>query len=263
MDADLHGRVLRQATFADLRLTETAYTAGLRLATHEHVHPYLSIVLRGAYVEAFGQHERTCNAATLLFHTAAEAHRDLFHTNARCFNVQFGPAWYESVASLRAGAIPASMRQLIARAYLELRNLDDCSAMIVEGLVLELLGLLQRERAAQHRPRWLEEARERICADFSQRLTVEHLARCAGVHPVHFARSFQKHFHCSPGEFLRQRRLDYACNELQAGQRSLADIAITAGFSSQSHFSTTFKRYIGVTPAVYRRRCTSAKVLRS
>ena len=39
---------------------------------------------------------------------------------------------------------------------------------------------------------------------------------------------------------------------LRTSDTALATIALTAGFSDQSHFSRVFKRQTGVSPAVYR-----------
>jgi AraC family transcriptional regulator len=52
---------------------------------------------------------------------------------------------------------------------------------------------------------------------------------------------------------VRRLRIEYACEQLSATTRPLADIALIAGFSDQSHFTVNFKQQIGTSPSQYRR----------
>lgn len=90
--------------------------------------------------------------------------------------------------------------------------------------------------------------------DFRETLTTALLARTVGVHPVYLAQVFRRVYGCTINEYLCQRRLDYACRELRQTRRSIAEIAQTAGFYDQGHFSRTFKRLLGLTPREYRQR---------
>ncbi|MBA3784476.1 MAG: helix-turn-helix domain-containing protein, partial [Acidobacteria bacterium] len=51
---------------------------------------------------------------------------------------------------------------------------------------------------------------------------------------------------------VRRLRVENACREMIKSETSLVEIALAAGFSSQSHFSSVFKRMTGMTPAMYR-----------
>jgi AraC family transcriptional regulator len=66
------------------------------------------------------------------------------------------------------------------------------------------------------------------------------------------AAQFRAYYGCSIGEFVRRRRIDFACEQIRAGERSLLDIALEAGFVSQSHFSRVFRTATGMTPREYR-----------
>ena len=88
---------------------------------------------------------------------------------------------------------------------------------------------------------------------FSETLTLEEIAAVAGVHPVHLASVFRRHYGCTVGDAVRRLRIDYACRQLARSEVSLAEIALDAGFASQSHFTRTFRRLTGTTPAQYRK----------
>ena len=78
------------------------------------------------------------------------------------------------------------------------------------------------------------------------------LAGEAGVHPVYFAAAFRRFYGCSPGEYARRRRIDFARKQIANPELPLARIAVDAGFADQSHLTRVFKRFTGLTPREYR-----------
>jgi AraC family transcriptional regulator len=90
-------------------------------------------------------------------------------------------------------------------------------------------------------------------ARFRENLSLDEVARTAGVHPAHLARSFRCHFRCSAGEYVRRLRVEHACRELCRRDTPLAAVALEAGFGDQSHLTVVFKRHTGLTPAAYRK----------
>jgi AraC family transcriptional regulator len=69
---------------------------------------------------------------------------------------------------------------------------------------------------------------------------------------VHLAVEFRRFYGSAPAEYIRRLRVEFACRALSGSTAPLIEIALAAGFSSQSHFSNTFKRLIGMTPTAYR-----------
>jgi AraC family transcriptional regulator len=254
-----YGSLLRKQALGDLEITETEYAPLMRIPPHEHQSAYVSFVVRGAYVERCGNARRDCRTWTVLFHPSGETHSNHFaREGGRCLNVQFGSAWRHRIETIGRNeplAHEALLSRIAAEAYGEFRQPDEYSTVIVEGLMLELLGVLGR---ASHpvdarMPRWLLDAREMLRKTRGGPYSLTTLAREIGVHPVHLARSFRKHFGTSPGEFVRRARVVRACLELTSENTPLVEIALRNGFASQSHFSTIFKRYAGMTPATYRK----------
>jgi AraC-like DNA-binding protein len=56
------------------------------------------------------------------------------------------------------------------------------------------------------------------------------------------------------GDYARQRRVEFACHQLTASGRPLSDIALSAGFGDQAHFTNVFRRLVGLTPGAFRSR---------
>jgi AraC-like DNA-binding protein len=65
----------------------------------------------------------------------------------------------------------------------------------------------------------------------------------------HFARSFKHTFGESPHAYVMRRRLEKACHLMITSSESLSQIALSVGFSDQSHMSKRFKRAIGESPS--------------
>ena len=83
------------------------------------------------------------------------------------------------------------------------------------------------------------------------------LAQTVGVHPTYLARAFRAQYGLSVGEYGRRLRLAWAAAELARGDTPLAEIAASAGFADQSHFTRVFKTHLGSTPARYREQTRS------
>jgi AraC-like DNA-binding protein len=131
------------------------------------------------------------------------------------------------------------------------------SALCVAGTVIALLAELGERpgfEAGRAPPPWLECIREQIDDECHRHHTLESLARVGGVHPVHVAREFRRRFGCTVGHYIRQRRIEFACHRLTASRDPLSEIAFSAGFADQSHFTNTFRRLIGMTPGSFRAR---------
>ncbi|SEQ72445.1 AraC family transcriptional regulator [Mycobacterium sp. 88mf] len=69
-----------------------------------------------------------------------------------------------------------------------------------------------------------------------------------------FKKAFAATFHTTPRQFVLDRRIAMARALLADPSYSIADISARLGFSSTSHFTTVFKKRVGVTPAEYRPR---------
>lgn len=259
--ARLHGDVLRSSVVAGLTLTETKYAPELRLPEHSHQEPYFCFVLAGSFTEISGKQTRSCRPRSVLFHPPGEAHSDHFHTGARCFNLQFGSSgaddplrWQARIASTPVNSRGGRLSQLAARLYREFCMPDPVSRIMIEGLALQMMAETFRQTTAFTHvpPPWLEQAKAILHEQFCDRPSLANLATSVGVHPVHLAREFRRFYGCTITEYVLQRRLDFACQEMLNSRASLIDIALAAGFFDQSHFARTFKAQMGMSPNQYR-----------
>ena len=132
---------------------------------------------------------------------------------------------------------------------------DSVRGLAVEGLVYDLLATLAREPAPgdERTAPWLASLRDRLESEFTRPLALADLAKDAGVHPAYLARAFARKYGISIPMFIRTRRIEWSMDRLRDTEDPVAEIAISAGFFDQSHFTRCFKRMVGTTPARFRR----------
>jgi len=104
----------------------------------------------------------------------------------------------------------------------------------------------------------LRRARDYIDASLDQPLRVAAIAQEIGVSEAHFARAFRTATGEPPHRYILRKRAELARMLLSAAERSLADIALDAGFANQAHLTSVFCHHFGVTPGTYRRHIGDA-----
>jgi AraC-like DNA-binding protein len=100
--------------------------------------------------------------------------------------------------------------------------------------------------------RHLLRAKDLADGRYFEPLTVDDLARAAGLSRAHFSREFRRAFGDSPHAYLLTRRLARAASLLCSTDQSVAEICLRVGWRSVGSFTTSFKRAYGVPPAAYR-----------
>jgi len=79
-------------------------------------------------------------------------------------------------------------------------------------------------------------------------LSVEELAFLCNMSVSTFKRQFVKCFKDTPGNWLKQKRLEKARTLLQTGKATPSEIFSSTGYKNLSHFSTAFKNRFGKSP---------------
>jgi AraC family transcriptional regulator len=255
------GRVLRRCDVSGLILGEVVYAPHCSRPPHGHKRACLHFLLRGGYVEYQGTRSHECHPLTVSFQP--EGHEHSYRCSAaasRSLTIEFEPAWtgrlreygvkLQHAINLRSPLL----QWFLARLYREFSLPETGSALVIESLALELAVEISRQQLPRSdlRPHWLSRVIAFLHEHFVDSPSLTEIARRAEVHPVHLARTFRRHCRCTVGEYLRQLRVTFACQQLTESSRPLIEIALAAGFSDQSQFSRTFKRVMGLTPAAFR-----------
>lgn len=261
-DTHYHGSVLGEREVAGFMLVEAVYAPGQRVPQHCHELANFCIAIQGRCTESYGRRIREYKPLTLDFLPPNQDHSLIFQAaGLRCFSIDIAPRWLER---MREYSLPVdesvhchggSLADLFMKLYKEFHCTDQASSLAVEGLAVEMLAGVSRHKVKtsnRKMPRWLEDVRDILHEQFLEPPKLAAIGESVGVHPAHLAREFRKHFRFTVGEYLRRLRVEHACRELSASEATLAQIALNAGFSDQSHFSRVFKRHTSMTPSEYR-----------
>lgn len=257
-------RPVRVLEVPGFRLSEGVYDPSRELPAQAHEWATLTLTVDGGYQVDWLRTRLDCGPASLVFHPPGEVYgARISDAGSRCLTVRIDPLVLRRAAEPVADLahLPAARRAPPPWLAFELRRelvlSDDLSGTSVESAVVELLAELGERPGLEARsapPPWLERVRERIHDEFRRRHTLESLARTASVHHVHLAREFRRRFGCTVGQYIRQRRVEFACHRLTDTDTELSRIAFEAGFADQSHFTNTFRRLVGLTPGAFRER---------
>jgi AraC-like DNA-binding protein len=108
--------------------------------------------------------------------------------------------------------------------------------------------------------RHLLRAKDLADGRYVEPLSVDDLARAAGLSRAHFSRAFARAFGEAPHAYLLTRRLERAAAMLRHTDRTVADICVAVGLQSVGSFTTSFGRAYGLTPTQYRASFPPARV---
>lgn len=89
---------------------------------------------------------------------------------------------------------------------------------------------------------------------YQEKLTLEQLCRWFGYSKTRLNQLFRDYTGTSVYHYLTQLRLNKSCLYLRSSGQSVYSISLACGFSSQNFFSRQFKKYMGCTPADYRKK---------
>jgi len=89
--------------------------------------------------------------------------------------------------------------------------------------------------------------------DQEQDIALAVVAEEVGMSRFHFSRAFKQSMGLSPINYIAQQRIERAKKLLTETDLPIAEIALRAGVSGQSHFTTFFRRLVGATPRSFRR----------
>ncbi|CRZ16655.1 helix-turn-helix domain-containing protein [Mycolicibacterium neworleansense] len=140
---------------------------------------------------------------------------------------------------------------------------SDAAARLLIDSVAENILMLIRDKCAKapRAPR-----QHRSFDAVTRRMLAEHLhdsldsdihlgalARLTGMSVQGFINAFRQSFQRTPYQYVLDLRIERAQTLLLATSASIAEIAVSVGFSAPGRFATTFKRRVGVSPSAYRR----------
>ena len=102
--------------------------------------------------------------------------------------------------------------------------------------------------------RWQSRAAiEYINAKLASKLTLAEIAKVVRLSNSHFSRAFKISHGVSPWTYNITARVERANRMIRATREPLSQIASACGFADQAHLCKAFRRWVGVSPGIWRR----------
>jgi AraC-like DNA-binding protein len=92
-----------------------------------------------------------------------------------------------------------------------------------------------------------------IEANLATRIRNKDLATLARLSNFHFNVAFRKSVGNSPHEYVMRRRMERAQGLMLSTDMALSEIAAECGLADQAHLTRLFRRFVGESPAAWRR----------
>ncbi len=227
----------------------------IRFRGHEHDSAHICVVLDGGFLERESRGWRDVAPGTVRVSGAARHDIDFSPSGATCLVLEVEDALLIPLASPRFIENDSRLGALARQIQHSTAHRNHSSRLETDNLTIEFLAQIARRLGGKTipPPPWLERIRQLI-HDTTGSTSVEDLAREAGVHRVHLARTFRDHFGVPVTRYSRRVRVQSALTMLASGTLPLAQLAAESGFADQSHLTREVRAAVGTTPGAIRSR---------
>jgi len=93
---------------------------------------------------------------------------------------------------------------------------------------------------------------QHLAGEEEGRIALRMVAREVGMSYFHFSRAFKQSMGMTATNYISERRIEFAKGLIKDTDLPISEIALRSGFSSQSHFTISFRRVAGITPRAFR-----------
>src|SRR6266480_2838153 len=169
----------------------------------------------------------------------------------------------ELACQLGVGHDDAVIRHIGASMQEGLRRPEETNQLFIDHMMLALTahvaqaygGLRPGTELARGglAPWQAKRACERLESDLGGTLSLQQIAAEFDLSVSHFSRAFRISTGLPPHQWLLRQRVKAAKQLMTVRDLPLSEIAMSAGFANQSHFTRVFSAVVGVSPGVWRR----------
>lgn len=108
----------------------------------------------------------------------------------------------------------------------------------------------------------MDEVFNYIAEHYQESITLQSLATKFFISDSYFSRVFKQHTGKNFIEYLTEHRMEIAKDLLEYSTMKTSEVSMAIGYTDQRYFSQLFKKHIGMTPSLYRKKAKEEKVIR-
>lgn len=251
------GKVQNLKEYAGFITSKTTYIDNFNTEFHYHENPHLSFILQGGNYEHKKSQKSIKNIGDVLFYHSGELHKTIpTDENTKNLNLEidinFLKENFISETELK-NVIENSLnsRLFMLKVDSELQLNDAITETSIQTL---LLNFLKENRTDNYKKNnWISDLNDILNDEWNINHGLSELSQRLGIHPVTISKNFNKYFGCTYGDYVRKLRIDRSLTLIKNTNHSLTEIAFLCGFTDQSHFIRTFKKYTGLNPKYFQK----------
>lgn len=134
---------------------------------------------------------------------------------------------------------------------LSLKRLDELRIWTTNS-VTSMLYEFEKSKALNTSPN-LKLLRDCVNNPYSRECTLENAAEKVGVTPQYLSKIFKEEFKTNFIDYIIEKRMSYARELLNMGNKSIKDISNLVGYDDPNYFCRIFKKSTGLTPKEYQK----------
>jgi len=159
------------------------------------------------------------------------------------------PLYYKTTVTDIMSDINNELEELLPFKELRLKNL-------ITDLFIELVRSSYNSGSFTNNREFnvMQEIRKIIFRDYKSDWTLEKMAHINTFSVSQFLFLYKKYFGESPINDLINYRISKAKQMIESGNKSMSEIAVENGFSTLYYFSRVFKKRVGISPSLYRKK---------
>ena len=130
--------------------------------------------------------------------------------------------------------------------------------MYLNELIAKLLTILMKESWDPEKNRnkrnddRLEQIREFLDTHFAEKILLDDLSQKFFINKYYLTRVFRNQYGCSIDQYLMQKRITYAKEQLRFTDKTLEVIARECGLNDAAYLSRVFRKIEKINPGAYR-----------
>lgn len=134
------------------------------------------------------------------------------------------------------------------------------SRLLLKSFILQIFDILSCSEVVSHKGDSCNGAmakiKQYVDKEYATLKSVSEIAEKFYYSREHLSRTFKQYFNISISDYISKRRVTESMSLLP--YMSVAAVAYTVGYKSQSSYITAFKRYVGCLPSEYKARMLAA-----
>jgi AraC family transcriptional regulator, melibiose operon regulatory protein len=164
-----------------------------------------------------------------------------------------------SVPVLKGFDDAGNLHTIITELHKQLQSTtDETEHRVLQNLILaQLLIEIGRKRSKKYRAeggsKYVRKALSYLSDHFDQDVKIKDMAEEVGISVAYLQRLFKEQTEKTLVDKMNELRIEKAKFYLETSRLPITDIAVSVGFNNRQHFTYTFVKLIGCSPAIYRK----------